>query len=173
MNTQPNPGVSAPAHRFYLTKKDLEAIKAVATTGSILAMKALAQAKATDPVAMPDEYVQWSVALDNASGFLREVDFHLKLAEQVSSHYSMTYNFTKQEVLALTNLRETVNELLELVNDLTKNLYGKEPSPEESAVLRTQILSLRTNYDYQSRAVRAFEEAFERESQHIMATGNF
>lgn len=173
MNTQSHQGATALTYPFHLSKNDLEAIKGISTAGSVLAMKALAQARLEDPRAMPSEYVQWSTALDKAASFLRDIDFHLKLAEHKPPHYSITYNFTKQEVLALSNLRETITQLLEMVNALTKELYRQEPKSEEAAMLRARICSLRTDYEYQSRAIRAFEETFEKEAKRIMETGEF
>lgn len=172
MNTQSHQGATASSYCFHLNKKDLDAIKSIATAGSILAVKTLAQARLDDPNAMPNEYVQWSIALDKASSFLRDIDFHLKLAEQTSPCYSMTYNFTKQEVLALSNLRGTINQLLAMVNELIDQFYSEECKFEEAALLRVRICSLRTDYNYQSRAIRAFEKAFEAKNKYIIENGN-
>lgn len=168
--TNQSQGANALSHPFYLNQKDLEGITALRGAGSMLALKFLEQARKNDPIAMPREYVDWANALDKANAFLKEVDFRLKLAEKTHPTFAMSYNFTKQEVLSLNTLRETVQELLTLVNDVTKQLLS-EGSNEQIILMRVQICNLRTNHQYHATSVRAFDETIEKEAKSIMTVG--
>jgi hypothetical protein len=85
----------------------------------------------------------------------------------------MLYNLSNQETLAVSNLKEAVDQCLEVNKETLKELLTLRQEDAALMTLQVRLCAIKNAIERQEETLQNFLEKAEKESQNILSTGNF
>jgi hypothetical protein len=85
----------------------------------------------------------------------------------------MLYNLSNQETLAVSNLKEAVDQCLEVNKETLKELLIIKQEDAALMTLQVRLCTIKNAIERQEETLKNFLDKAEKESQNILSTGNF
>jgi hypothetical protein len=85
----------------------------------------------------------------------------------------MLYNLSNQETLAVSNLKEAVDQCLEVNKETLKELLIIKQEDAALMTLQVRLCTIKNAIERQEETLKNILDKAEKESQNILSTGNF